>query len=96
MQQFNYDGVPRSAGHPVIASQEALCSMNLTVKSDAVMTLANNGGCTGHLLQQLEHGRNACHYRTQIHLREILIYQQPNVICIKEELSVFRVRYFTH
>lgn len=33
MQQFNYEGVPRSAGHPVIASQEALCSMNLTAKS---------------------------------------------------------------
>jgi len=29
-------------------------------------------------------------------VREILIYQQPNVISIKEELSEFRVRYFTH
>jgi hypothetical protein len=65
MQQFNYEGVPRSAGHPVIASQEALYSMNLTVKSDAVMALVNNGGCTGHLLQQLEQGLSACHYRLE-------------------------------
>jgi len=66
MQQFNYEGVPHSAGHPVIASQETLCSMNLTVKSDAVVTLVSNGGCTGQLLQQLEKGLSASHYRPQI------------------------------
>ena len=65
MQQFNYEGVPCSAGHPVIASQEALCSMNLTLQSDAVVTLVNNGGCTGQLLQQLEQRLSACHYRSQ-------------------------------
>jgi len=30
------------------------------------MTIVNNGGCTGQLLQQLEQGLSACHYRSHI------------------------------
>jgi len=29
------------------------------------MTIVNNVGCTGQLLQQLEQGLSACHYRPQ-------------------------------